>query len=66
MHCRYGVGNNIYCRLLIAVRCFNENYGKKQAIAKTGIERLRLCFTKPKKGEYTPKIVPIPPTYHKY
>jgi len=71
MYCRYGDYNKqiiyriIYCRLLIAVMHFNENYGRKQAVTKTGIERLRLCSIKTKKGECTPKIVPVPPTYCK-
>ena len=56
---------NISNRLLIALMHFNENYGRKQAVTKSGMERIRLCFPKAKQGECTPKIIPVPATYSK-
>ena len=44
---------------------FNENFGREQAITKSGKEQMRLTFSKQKPGECTPKIVPVPPTFSK-
>jgi len=33
--------------------------------SKSDMERIRLCFPKAKQGEFTPKIIPVPPTYSK-
>ena len=44
---------------------FNENYGRAQAITKTGAERIRIVYPKQKQGDYTPKIVPVAKTYSK-
>ena len=50
-------------RLIIAAMHFNENYGRAQAIKKSGNEQIRIVFLKRKQGEYTPKIVPVPQTF---
>ena len=52
-------------RLIIAAMHFNENYGRAQAITKSGNERIRIVYPKQKQGEYTPKIVPVPQTFSK-
>jgi len=44
---------------------FNENFGRAQAITKSGTERIKLVYPKQKQGEYTPKIVPIPQIFSK-
>lgn len=44
---------------------FNENFGREQAITKSGKEQMRLTYSKQKPGECTPKIVPVPPTFSK-
>jgi len=44
---------------------FNENFGRAQAVTKSGKERIQIVFPKQKQGEYTPKIVPVPKTYGK-
>ena len=44
---------------------FNKNFGRIQAITKSGSERIRIVFPKQKQGEYTPKIVPVPQTFSK-
>ena len=72
MHCRYMIISiiihiklyqiNLH-RLIIAAMHFNENFGRQQAITKSGKERIRIVFPKQKQGEYTPKIVPVPPTF---
>ena len=54
MHCRYVLiyialtlaFNEIVNRLLIAAMHFNENYGRAQAITKTGAERIRIVYPK--------------------
>ena len=46
-----------HIRLLIAGLHFNENFKHEHA------ERMRICFPKPKYGEFTPKPVPVPKTY---
>ncbi|XP_065907620.1 uncharacterized protein [Dysidea avara] len=53
----------IYCRLLIAVMHFNENFERPQAVTKSRREKMKFYFSKAKQGECTPKIVPVPPTY---
>jgi len=52
-----------HIRLLIAGLHFNENYKRDQAKTRGGAERMRICFPKPKYGEFTPKPVPVPKTY---
>lgn len=52
-------------RLLVAAMHFNENYGRAQALTKSGSERIRVVFPKQKHGEFTPKIVPVAKTYSK-
>ena len=52
-------------RLIIAAMHFNENFGREQAITKSGKEQMRLTFSKQKPGECTPKIVTVPPTFSK-
>ena len=42
---------------------FNENFGRAQAVTKSGKERIQIVFPKQKHGEFTPKIVPVPKTY---
>ena len=44
---------------------FNENFGREQAITKSGKEQMRQTFSKQKPGECTPKIAPVPPTFSK-
>ena len=44
-------------RLLLAALHFNENFGRAQAVTKSGKERMQIVFPKQKKGEFTPKIV---------
>ena len=44
---------------------FNENYGRAQAVTKSGKERIQIAFPKQKQGEFTPKIVPVAKTYSK-
>ena len=39
---------------------FNENFGRPQAITRSGQERIQIVFPKQKQGEFTPKIVPVP------
>ena len=51
--------------LIIAAMHFNENYGRAQAITKSGNEQIRIIYPKQKQGEYTPKIVPVPQTFSK-
>ena len=73
MHCRYVLiyialtlaFNEIVKRLLIASMHFNENYGRAQAITKTGAERIRIVYPKQKQGDFTPKIVPVAKAYSK-
>ena len=50
-------------RLIIAAMHFNKNFGRAQAITKSGSERIRIFSPKQKQGEYTPKIVPVPHTF---
>ena len=57
------IHNYIYFRLLVAAMHFNENFGRAQAVTKSGKERIRIVFPKQKHGEFTPKIVPVPKTY---
>lgn len=52
-------------RLLLAAMHFNENFGRAQAVTKSGKERIQIVFPKQKQGEFTPKIVPVPKTYGK-
>jgi len=52
-------------RLQLAALHFNENYDRPQEVRKDGTERIHLTFPKAKKGEYTPKPVPVPKTYSK-
>ena len=54
---------NLYSRLLVAAMHFNENFGRAQAITKSGKERIQIVFPKQKHGEFTPKIVPVAKTY---
>ena len=54
-----------YFRLLVAAMHFNENFGRAQAITKSGKERIQIVFPKQKQGEFTPKIVKVPKTYSK-
>ena len=44
---------------------FNENFGRAQAVTKSGKERIQIVFPKQKQGEFTPKIVKVPKTYSK-
>ena len=44
---------------------FNENFGRAQAITKSGNECIRIVFPKQKQGEYIPKIVPVLQTFSK-
>ena len=41
---------------------FNENFGREQARTASGSERIKIVFPKQKKGEFTPKPVPVPKT----
>jgi len=50
-------------RLLIAALHFNENFGREQANAAAGTEKLRICFPKFKQGEFTCKPISVPKTY---
>ena len=50
-------------RLLLAALHFNENYDRAQAKTRDGTERIRIVFPKQKKGEFTPKPVPVAETY---
>lgn len=59
----YYVHVRLHIRLLMAALHFNENYGRKQARTASGSERIRIAFPKQKKGEFTPKPVPVPKTY---
>jgi len=52
-------------RLLLAVLHFNENYDRAQAKTKDGTERIGIAFPKQKRGEFTPKPIPVPKTYAK-
>lgn len=54
-----------YFRLLVAAMHFNENFGRPQAVTKSGKERIQIVFPKQKQGEFTPKIVKVPKTYSK-
>ena len=45
---------------------FNENFGRDQAKTASGSERIRIVFPKQKKGEFTPKPVPVPKTYRMF
>ena len=73
MHCRFMIIIIIHIklyqinlhRLKIAAMHFNENFGRQQAITKSGKERIRIVFPKQKQGEYTPKVVPVTPTFNK-
>jgi len=42
---------------------FNENFDREQAKTASGTERIRIVFPKHKKGEFTPKPVPVAKTY---
>ena len=42
---------------------FNENFGRQQAKTASGSERVKITFPKQKKGEFTPKPVPVAKTY---
>ena len=44
---------------------FNENYNREQAKTKDGKERIKIVFPKQKRGEFTPKPVPVSKTYRK-
>jgi len=50
-------------RLLIALMHFNENYGRKQVVTKSGMEEDKTMLSYAKQGKCTPKIIPVPPTY---
>jgi len=52
-----------HIRLLIAGLHFNENFKHEQEKTKDGDERMRICFPKPKYGEFTPKPVPVSKNY---
>ena len=43
-------------RLLLAAMHFDENFGRAQAVTKSGRERMKIVFPKQKQGEFTPKI----------
>ena len=55
--------HTLQTRLLIAALHFNEKFGREQATTAAGAERKRICFPKPKQGEFTPKPIPVPKTY---
>ena len=50
-------------RLHLAALHFNENFERAQAKTRDGSERIRIVFPKQKKGEFTPKPVPVSKTY---
>ena len=52
-----------FIRLRLAALHFNENYNRPQAKTKDGTERIGLVFPKAKKGECTPKPVPVSKSY---
>ena len=54
---------NLHTRLLMAALHFNENFDREQAKTASGTERIRIVFPKHKKGEFTPKPVPVAKTY---
>jgi len=54
---------HLHKRLLMAALQFNENYGCKQAVTASGSERIRIVYPKQKKGNFTPKPVPVAKTY---
>ena len=53
-------------RLLLAALHFNENFDRAQAKTLDGNERIRIVFPKQKKGEFTPKPIPVTMTFSKY
>ena len=58
--------SRLHLRLLLAALHFNENFQREQAKTASGSERIRIVFPKQKKGEYTPKPVPVPKTYSEF
>ena len=54
---------DIIIRLLIAALHFNDNFGREQAKIAADTEQLWICFPKPKQGEFTAKLIPVPKTY---
>ena len=52
-------------RLLLAALHFNENFDREQAKTREGVERLCIAHPKgkQKKGDFTPKPIPVPKTY---
>ena len=54
---------HLYKRLLMAALHFNEIYCRKQAMTAIGAERIQIVYPKQKKGEHTPKPVPVAKTY---
>lgn len=59
------IGNYYNHRLLMAALHFNENYNREQAKTRDGKERIKIAFPKQKRGEFTPKPVPVSKTYRK-
>ena len=53
-------------KLLLAALHFNENFNIAQAKTLDGNERIRIVFPKQKKGEFTPKPIPVAMTFIKY
>ena len=50
-------------RLLIAGLHFNENLKREQAKIKDDVEKMHVCFPKPKHDDFTPKPVLVPQSY---
>jgi len=55
---------HVIIRLLIEALHFNENFGREQAKTAAGTEQLWIFFPKPKQGEFTTKLIPVPKTYN--
>ena len=54
---------NLHTRLLMVALHFNENFDCEQAKTASGSEQIWIVFPKHKKGEFTPKLVPVAKTY---
>ena len=57
--------SHVKLRLLLAALHFNENFGRAQAVTKSGKERIEIVFPTQKRGDFTPKIVIVARTYSK-